>query len=66
MMQEAMILESRQKANAYLQAHGFLKLLKKYNSKLTRQQFKTLRGQALAGDIDGAVKGLETILYREG
>lgn len=32
---------------------------------LTRQQIKTLRGQALAGDIDGAIKGLERIMGRK-
>ena len=32
--------------------------------RLTRQQLKTLRGQALAGDIAGAEKGLERLLTR--
>lgn len=32
----------------------FLRRLKDYG--LTRQQIKTLRGQALAGDIDGVIK----------
>jgi hypothetical protein len=27
-------------------------------SKLTRQQYKTLKGQILAGDSDGAMRGL--------
>ena len=40
----------------------FLRQLKDYG--LTRQQIKTLRGQALAGDIDGAIKGLQNILIR--
>lgn len=31
---------------------------------LTRQQRKTLRGQALAGDLAGAERGLITILQR--
>lgn len=35
--------------------------------KLTRQQYKTLRGQVLAGNGDGALKGLRRILQeREG
>lgn len=42
-----------------------LKRLKSYNGKLTYQQFKTLRGQILAGDIDGAMKGLQTIIRRK-
>ena len=29
---------------------------------LTRQQLKTLRGQILAGDPEGAMKGLQRIL----
>ena len=37
----------------------FLRQLKEQG--LTRQQIKTLRGKALAGDIDGAIKGLATI-----
>lgn len=36
--------------------------MKAYNSRLTKQQFKTLRGQVLAGDIAGAMKGLRKIL----
>ncbi len=41
----------------------FLRQLKDHG--LTRQQMKTLRGQALSGDIDGAVKGLERLLGRK-
>ena len=32
--------------------------------KLTKQQIKTLKGQALAGDLDGAFKGLRRIQQR--
>ena len=31
---------------------------------LTRQQFKTLRGQILAGDAEGAMRGLEKLKAR--
>ena len=31
----------------------YLKLLKKYRKRLTRQQLLTLRGQMLSGDIEG-------------
>lgn len=31
---------------------------------LTRQEFKTLRGQILAGDPEGAMKGLQNILEK--
>ena len=36
----------------------YIKLLKKYKNKLTRQQLLTLRGQILNGDIEGFKKGL--------
>ena len=29
--------------------------------KLTRQQYKTLKGQILAGDAEGAMRGLEKL-----
>ena len=41
-----------------------LTLLLKSKRLLTRQQYKTLRGQILAGDPKGAMKGLRKILYR--
>lgn len=41
-----------------------LKLLKSKRSYLSKQQYKTLRGQVLAGDRDGAMKGLDTIFSR--
>ncbi|MDL2206250.1 hypothetical protein LJC33_04985 [Eubacteriales bacterium OttesenSCG-928-N13] len=46
---------------------AFLKRLKHHHahSRLTRQQLLTLRGQALAGDLTGAEKGLERILRRK-
>ncbi len=30
-------------------------------AKLTPQQFRTLKGQALAGDLEGAIRGLKKI-----
>lgn len=42
-----------------------LSRLAEHRSKLSRQQFKTLRGQILAGDIDGAMRGLNTMLSRK-
>ena len=32
------------------------------DGKITLQQFRTLRGQALSGDMDGAIKGLSKIM----
>ena len=37
----------------------FIKGLKDYRGLLPRQVIKTLRGQALAGDVKGARKGLK-------
>lgn len=42
----------------------FMRLLKMNRENLTRQQFGTIRGQAIAGDIEGARKGLEKVLKR--
>jgi len=42
----------------------FLRELRKYKDHLTKQQFKTLRGQVLNGDCEGANKGLKKILNR--
>lgn len=49
---------------AYANASPFLQRLKIHRDILTFQQWKTLRGQALAGDIDGAERGLRTIIKR--
>lgn len=34
--------------------------------RLTPQQYRTLRGQVLAGDPDGAMKGLRKLLLMQG
>lgn len=39
-----------------------LDVLKANRGRLTQQQFRTLKGQVLAGDIAGAQKGLQKIL----
>ena len=36
--------------------------LKACKDRLTRQQYKPLKGQILAGDADGAMKGLRRLL----
>lgn len=45
-----------------LEIDSFIRSLK--NSQLTKQQIKTLRGQALTGDLVGAQKGLERMVTR--
>lgn len=42
----------------------FMKTLKTNKGNLTRQQFRTIKGQAFAGDIKGAEKGLYKLLER--
>ncbi len=42
----------------------FLCHLKAYRTYLPRQTILTLRGQALSGDVDGAVRGLAHILKK--
>lgn len=36
--------------------------LKACKDRLTKQQYRTLKGQILAGDSDGAMKGLRRLL----
>lgn len=37
-------------------------MLKKHRKELTRQQFRTLKGQIFTGDADGAMRGLERMM----
>ena len=47
---------------AYAAAAPFLAKMKAHRDLLTWKQWHDLRGQALSGDIDGAEKGLQTII----
>ena len=42
----------------------FISELKQYRGKLQMQTIKTLKGQALAGDLEGAKKGLKNVLNK--
>ena len=42
-----------------------LLLLKKHRHLLTRQQIQTIKGQALAGDPSGAMRGLRKLLEQK-
>ena len=44
----------------------YFKLLKKYKYQITKQQYRTFKGQIIAGDIKGFIKGLQTVLYKKG
>lgn len=47
-----------------IELYKFIKNLSKHRDKLTKQQLKTIRGQALAGDLTGARKGLNHLINR--
>lgn len=49
---------------AYADAAPFLAKMKAHRDLLTWKQWHDLRGQALSGDIEGAEKGLQTIIRR--
>ena len=40
-------------------------LLKANRHRLTRQQIRTIKGQALAGDAAGSMRGLQKLLERK-
>lgn len=42
----------------------FIRKLKNCRQYLSKQQYRTIKGQALAGDIEGAEKGLNSLLRR--
>ena len=56
--------EIQSEAARFVRAKPVLDELRSYYraGRLTMQQFRTLRGQALAGDRDGAIKGLGRLL----
>ena len=41
----------------------YFNLLNRYKYQLTKQQYKTFKGQILAGDLKGFIKGLHKVLY---
>jgi len=56
----------REDAGRYLRARQILRELRgrRVSGEITAQQYRTIRGQALAGDVDGAVKGLAKVLRK--
>lgn len=40
------------------------KLLKDSRKHLTKQQYRTIKGQMIAGDVEGAMKGLNRLLRK--
>jgi len=43
---------------------SFIRELRQYRHILPKQTISTLRGQALSGDLEGAIKGLQTALNK--
>ena len=41
-----------------------LKKLRKYGKHLAKQQYRTIKGQILAGDTEGASKGMEKLIKK--
>ena len=44
---------------------SFIRELRQYRHILPKQTISTLRGQALSGDLEGAIKGLQTALNKK-
>lgn len=44
----------------------FLRALKKKKNKLSPQEYRTLKGQALKGDVNAASKGMQKVIRRRG
>jgi len=42
----------------------FINELKQYRNILSKQTIRTLKGQALSGDLEGARKGLKNVLIK--
>ena len=44
---------------------SFIRELKQYRHILSKQTISTLRGQAISGNVEGAIKGLQTALNKK-
>ncbi len=53
-----------EETNMNFKLKRFMKKLKNSRPYLSKQQYRTIKGQALSGDIDGAEKGLNSLLNR--
>ena len=56
----------REEAGRYQRAKVILDALRRNQRLLTPQEYKTIRGQALAGDVEGANKGLKRLIGERG
>lgn len=53
--------EMRQTAS-YAAAADFMRRLRRHSGILTAQEFRTIKGQATHGDVDGACRGLDKLI----
>lgn len=51
-------------ARRYRDAQSFILILNQSRRSLTAQQYRTLKGQALSGDLEGAWRGLKKLLRK--
>ena len=56
----------REEAGRYQRARPVLENLRRYQKLLTPQEYKTIRGQAIAGDVEGAKRGLTKLIGERG
>lgn len=63
-LQKSKKINSPSDSRAYVMANSVLVLLKRHRDILTAQEYRTLKWLALHGDIEGAKKGLDTIIRR--
>ena len=45
---------------------GFLKTLEQNKKKLSQQEYRTIKGQALHGDVIAAGRGMQNVMRRRG
>lgn len=53
--------EMRQ-TGCYAAAADFMRRLRRHSGILTAQEFRTIKGQATHGDVDGACRGLDKLI----
>lgn len=56
----------REEAGRYQRAARVLDSLRRYQKLLTPQEYRTIRGQALSGDVEGAQNGLSNLIGKRG
>jgi hypothetical protein len=52
----------KEEAARYRRAREVLEQLRRYNNLLNPQEYRTIRGQAISGDVEGAKRGLTRLI----